>query len=70
MGVVTNVSMDKFPKQGDFLGKRVNVCFNYDSEKEIGGVIVRDDDEEPFRTIIKLNDGRYVLATECMYGLL
>ncbi len=33
------------------------------------GVIVRDDKEEPGEKIIKLDDGRYVLATECQYSI-
>ena len=69
MGVEKNIDIKKFPKQSDWIGKNVRVCFNYDSTKEIEGVIVRDDMESPGRTIIKLKDGRYVLATECQYGL-
>lgn len=69
MGVEKNIDIKKFPKQSIWLGKNVRVCFNYDSAKEIDGVIVRDDMESPGRTIIKLKDGRHVLATECQYGL-
>lgn len=50
------------------MGKKVNVCFNYDTSKTISGIIVRDDIEEPGRTIIKLDDGRYVLGAECQYS--
>jgi hypothetical protein len=32
------------------------------------GTIIRDDMEEPFRTIISLDDGRVILATECMHS--
>lgn len=70
MGCVKGISHNEFPKQGSLLNKRVSVCFNYDSSREIYGVIVRDDVEEPGKTIIKLDDGRYVLATECQYGML
>jgi hypothetical protein len=69
MGVVPNISHDKFPQQGKFLNQRVQVCFNYDTSKLIGGAIVRDDTEEPGREIIKLDDGRYVLSTECQYSI-
>lgn len=67
MGCHENISHDKFPKQGQYLHSKTKVCFNYDTLREIGGVIVRDDTEEPYRTIIKLDDGRYVLASECQY---
>jgi hypothetical protein len=68
MGVIANINYDEFPKQGSYLGRRVEVCFHYDANKRIGGVIVRDDAEDPHRTIIRLDDGRYVLTTECQYG--
>jgi hypothetical protein len=67
MGCVKNVGYDEFPAQGDNLGKRVNVCFNYDTSRTIAGRIVRDDITEPFATIIKLEDSRYVMANECQY---
>ena len=67
MGIVDNISMNKFPKQGSWLGKRAKVIFRYD-DPIIMGTIVRDDSEEPWRTIISLDDGRVVLATECMYS--
>ena len=68
MGVEFNVSFSKFPKQGEWLGKRTRVCFNYDTDNIIWGIIVRDDIEQPFKTIIKLDDNRYILATECMHS--
>lgn len=68
MGAVKNIKMDTFPKQGQYLNRKVEVCFHYDTSKTIGGEIVRDDSEEPFLTIIKLDDGRHVLATECQYS--
>lgn len=69
MGAHENISADRWPKQGAYLGRRVSVCFHYDTSREFPGVIVRDDDEEPGRLIIRLDDGRVVLATECMYSL-
>ena len=69
MGVHQNINLTKFPKQGTHLGKKVSVCFNYDSTNTIDGICVRDDLEEPGKTIIKLADGRYVLATECQYSV-
>ena len=68
MGCVLNVGYEKFPEQGTFLNKRCKVCFNYDTEHFIKGTVVRDDIEEPFRTIIKLDDGRYIFAEECQFS--
>lgn len=67
MGVVNNIDSVKFPKQGDYWGKRVRVCFNYDSSKTSIGIVVRDDAEAPGVMIIKLEDGRHVLSTECQW---
>ncbi|OMC38374.1 hypothetical protein A5742_00530 [Mycolicibacterium fortuitum] len=67
MGSHRNIASDRFPKQGSYLGIRVEVCFHYDTGARIGGRIVRDDAEEPGRAIIMLDDGRYVLTTECMW---
>ena len=69
MGCEKNVGFDRFPKQGSMLGKKVWVCFHYDAMNILFGETVRDDVEEPYRTIFKLEDGRYVLATECQYTL-
>lgn len=70
MGCVKNISADSFPKQGKLLNKRVNVCFQYDTSKLINGTIVRSDAEEPGVEIIKLDDDRYVLSTECHFGFI
>jgi len=67
MGVEMNIDFDKFPKQGTYLGKEVEVCFRYNTEKALSGVVVREDDEAPGIMIIKLSDGRHVLSTECQY---
>jgi hypothetical protein len=67
MGVHPNIDFDKFPKQGANQGRNVKVCFNYDTSRTIPGTIVRDDMEDPWQTIIKLADGRYVEAGECQY---
>lgn len=68
MGIEVNVGFNKFPKQGLWLGKRTKVCFHYNVDEIIMGTVVRDDNEEPFVTIISLDDGRVVLATECMHS--
>ena len=38
------------------------------AEIKLYGTIVRDDLEEPFETIIKLDNGRYLRAVECQYS--
>lgn len=47
MGGIPTINAHRFPKQGEYLGRRVEVCFNYDSVAPLRGEIVRDDMEEP-----------------------
>ena len=74
MGCVKTITYDNFPKQADetyeypHLGKRVEVCYHYDTTKVHYGTVVRDDREEPYQTIIALDNGRYVLGTECQFS--
>lgn len=67
MGDSANISIIRFPKQADSVGSRVEVCFHFNTKNTIEGTVVRDDREDPFRTIIRLDDGRFVLATECQW---
>lgn len=69
MGVHKNIGKDKFPKQGDWLNHEVSVCFNYNTSEMLNVVIVRDDNESPFTTLIQLEDGRILNATECQYSI-
>lgn len=75
MGCVDTISYYNFPKQADSsykypeLGRRVEVCYHYDTKNMHYGKIVRSDREEPYVTIIALDNGRYILATECQYSL-
>jgi hypothetical protein len=68
MGVHENIGINKFPKQRDTVGCVVRVCFNYNPDENIMGVMVRDDAEEPFETIIMLADQRHVRAVECQFS--
>ncbi len=68
MGNKPNVSHDKFPKQGKYAGTRVEVTFNYEFDNPIQGTMVRDDSEEPWETIIRLDDGRFIRGVECQYA--
>lgn len=69
MGHDPNIGHDRFPEQGLHLGRRVEVCFGYDTSRLLGGRCIRDDAGEPYRTIFMLDDGRVVLATECQYAV-
>lgn len=76
MGFVETIDYDKFPKQKDknykfpefAVGSRVEVCYHYNTNKKHLGTVVRDDIEEPFETIIKLDNGRYLRGVECQYS--
>jgi hypothetical protein len=69
MGAINNIGFGIYPKQSDDLGKRVIVIYNYDKTKMDFGRIIRDDIEDPSKTIIKLDDDRILLSTECQYSL-
>ena len=69
MGCVNNITYENFPKQNKIgLGARVLVCYHHDTSKTHSGVIVRDDAEEPYETIIQLDNGRFVKGSECHPG--
>lgn len=70
MGVIANINYDSFPKQGKHLRKEVEVCFHYDTSRVVRGEVVRDDIESPNITIIRLEDDRYILSTECQYRII
>lgn len=67
MGNVDQIDFARFPEQGNWLGKRVLVCFHYNTSMCLAGEVVRDDSEEPGVGIIRLHDGRHVLMTECQW---
>lgn len=54
-----------FPEQSELLGEETQIYFNYDTSNILNGVIVRDDKESPFVSIIQLENDRYVLGSEC-----
>ena len=68
MGLHAKITADQFPKQGMVLNAKTSVCFHHDTSRTTQGTIVRDDIEEPWLTIIRLDDGRHVLGTECQYS--
>ena len=64
------MNIDIFPLQGGSLSKRVEVCFNDDTCKPISGTIVRYDMADPWLTIIKLDNDRFILGSECQYKVI
>ena len=69
MGCVEMISFTDFPKQSEYVNRRVEVLLHYDTSACVMGTILRDDREEPFETIIKLDDGRIVRGIECQYSI-
>lgn len=67
MGCVANIDYDKFPKQSERVGMEVRVYFNYETTKFLKGRIVREDEESPRVRLFQLEDGRFVLDTECQW---
>ena len=67
MGCHPNITNTEFPRQGAFLGRRVQVVFHYGAETVLG-VVVRDDSEAPGETIIRLDNGRFVRSVECQWN--
>jgi hypothetical protein len=63
------INLDNFPAQSPLLGKAVDVSFEHGRSARVAATLVRCDIEPPFITIVKLYDGRHVLATECFIGL-
>lgn len=68
MGCVKTIDKYHFPKQTEHVNQRVEVCFHYDTTKMVEGTIIRDDAEEPFETLIKLDNGRVIRACECQFS--
>lgn len=67
MGCVPTITFSGYPRQTEKVGKRVVVVFHYDTANQVGAKILRDDAEDPGRTIIQTDDGRFLLSTECQF---
>ena len=69
MGVIPNITHEKFPQQSEYVGKKVELCFHYNTLEKVIATVVRDDKEEPGETIFLTLDGRIILSTECHWTL-
>lgn len=69
MGCVETINFYKFPNQSSWVNRRCKVTFMYDTSRYICGTIIRDDREEPFETLIRLDDGRVIRGAECQYSM-
>jgi hypothetical protein len=68
MGVSPFINYEKYPNQGNLLNCRVRVCYEFDSSKVHEGVVIRDDLGRPGLTIIKLDNDRVLLSSECQFS--
>lgn len=70
------ITYDEYPKQRDNssenpqIGKEVKIFYQNDTIRCHHGVIVRCDMEKPFEVIIKVDNGRYLRASECHYSII
>jgi hypothetical protein len=68
VGSCDTISADQWPKQGYHLGKRVSCWFQNDDSFQVEAIVVRDDAEHPWVTILQLETSkRLVLGTECTF---
>lgn len=68
MGVTPYINADNYPEQGIYYGTRVEVCYDYDTSRIAEGTVIRDDKTEPGLMIIRTDDGRAILSTECQWA--
>lgn len=64
MTALGRITADSFPPQGKLLGRKVRVVLNH-KPPVLGGTLVRQDIAYPHVEIIQLDNGRFVLGTEC-----
>ena len=68
MGQHHNITSDRYPRQSPDVGKPVLVTL-HNADCPVPAVIIRNDIEEPHRTIFQLNNGWVLLSTECQYQM-
>jgi hypothetical protein len=62
-----NTKLAEFPPQTVRVGEKAELCLNYRSDQVMSATIVRDDAAAPWVTILRTDDGRHFLASECQY---
>lgn len=67
MGYRKTINARRYPKQGSYLGRAAEVCFDYDTSATMQGKVIRDDAEEPGLMLIQLENGWVVKSTECQW---
>jgi hypothetical protein len=68
MGCVDHITAEKYPRQGALPEcARSGVLSTLTRARAFLGVVIRDDAEAPGRMMIKLDNGRVLLATECQW---
>lgn len=66
----TENKLYQYPEQTKNVGRKVNVIFNYDINNSLIGTVIRDDAEDSYTTLFKLEDGRIINALECQYSII
>lgn len=70
MGMHPNVYIGNLPKQTDLVDADVEVSFRQDLNKSVTGSIVRSDADAPFRTLIELHEGGFIVdSSECVFRI-
>jgi hypothetical protein len=70
MGSSPHIDAEKYPEQSYTVGHRVTVFFgDLMNAVQFSGTVLRDDKAEPNQTVIRLDDGRIVLGTECNFSV-
>lgn len=70
MGEYKYLGVEKYPKQDPLLiDKKVVVMLAFDSKRPLRGRVLRADAELPREVVIKLDDDRIVLGSECSYKI-
>lgn len=65
---MSKIGKETYPEQFGSVGDRVLVAFKYDIANPLPATVLRDDAEEPFTTVLRLDDGRIVMGSECQWS--
>ena len=70
MGATHLIDAERYPDQGQDVNERVSVWYHSTSHIRHTGTRIRHDIAAPYRTILALDNGRILDATECHYELI